>query len=354
MIFAPLLTLLSLGGPWLNDAHAERPRDQLAGDWRPTDLKTIEKVCRKYDRVQGKVIVGPDFEGEDLSAIACIRGVGDSLIIEGAPKLRSLAGIGGIHPPKGVPLRTIRVEGNPELQSIDALNAIDGLRVQSLIVKNNPSLRGLDLRFEVVSGGGVIVSGNSGLGELRGPDGLPTGAALRELEIMNNATLSSISGFDFVYSVDALTLTGNPRLLRVEALPRLRTARELMVRGMPTLRELTLGAGLESVDRLTLADLDALERAPTWASLSRVGVLSITENARLSSIDGLLANRAGAPVVDRLILEDNPALDPAALAAIPRMLRTRPDAVRMVGNGPQATAPEDEPGPRVGPEPATP
>lgn len=342
-----LLLAATLGGP-----AGARSRDPHKGDWRPTDPKTIEKFCRKYDRVQGRLIIGPGYFGEDLSPLGCLNSVTGDLLVEGAPALRSLAGLSALQTPKGVPLSAIRIEANPALESIDGLNAVRGLRAQSLSIKNNPQLRSAHLRLELVSGGAIDISGNSAMELLEGPSGLPTGAALRSLDIVNNASLTSISGFDLIHSADSLTIAGNARALQITALPRLRSARELTLRGMPLLRDLQLGGGLESAERLTFTDLDALETLPALPSLSRLSHLTVTENARLRSVDGLLANRAGAPVVDRLTIEDNPALDPEGLQGLPRKLRTRPDAVRMAGNGqpPEAVGQRDE----GGPDPAAP
>ena len=323
-----LLTLLPLSGEAL-----ARARDPHKGDWRPTDPKSIEKFCRKYDRVLGRLIIGPDYFAEDLGPVACITEITGDLLIEGAPALRSLAGLSGLHTPKGVPLGAVRIEANPVLENVDGLNAVRGLRTQSLSIKNNPNLRSASLRMELVSGGAIDISGNSSLERLEGPSGLPTGAAVRSFDLLNNASLTTISGFDLIHTVDSLSIAGNPRVLQITALPRLRSSRDLTLRGMPLLRDLQLGGSLESAERLTFADLDALEALPALPSLSRVGHLVVTENNRLRSIDGLLANRVGPPVVDHLTVEDNAALPPADLAPIPRRLRTRPDAVRMNGNG---------------------
>lgn len=321
----PLLLLIA--------AASARPRDTWPGDWRPTDPKAIAKVCRSYDRVEGELIIGPDYTAEDLRPLGCLVGVGRGLRVEGAPALRSLAGAEALRPPAGVPFVRLRVEGNPALVQIDALNAIPGLQIQTLHIKNNPALRQLQLGAELVSGGEVLITGNRSLQRIDGPMGLSTGARLRAIEVSANPDLVALTGFGRVIAVDRLTVAGNPTLAELSLLPDLRSGADLLLRGLPALRDFSFAPALEQAERLGVADLDALERLPAWPSLTRVGTLVISDNAALQRMDGVWSNRSGPPVVDRLIIEDNPALRPEATEGLARRLRTRPDAARVERNG---------------------
>lgn len=321
----PLLLLIT--------AASARPRDTWPGDWRPTDPKSIAKICRAYDRVEGELIIGPDYTAEDLRPLSCLVGVGRGLRIEGAPALRSLAGAEALRPPTGVPFVRLRVEGNPALVEMDALNAIPGLQIQTLHVKNNPALEQLRLGAELVSGGEVIITGNLALQRIEGPAGLATGAKLRALEVSANPDLVALAGFARVVSVDRLTVAGNATLAALSLTPDLRSGNDLLLRGLPALRDFSLAPALEQAERLGIADLDALDRMPAWPNLTRVGTLVISDNAALQRIDGVWSNRSGPPVVDRLIIEDNGALRPEATEGLARRLRTRADAARIERNG---------------------
>ncbi len=321
----PLLLLIA--------AASARPRDTWPGDWRPTDPKAIAKVCRSYDRVEGELIIGPDYTAEDLRPLSCLVGVGRGLRIEGAPALRSLAGAEALRPPTGVPFVRLRIEGNPALVQVDALNAIPGLQVQTLHIKNNPALRHVQLGAELVSGGEVLITGNRALQRVDGPPGLATGARLRAVEVSANPDLVALTGFGRVIAVDRLTVAGNAALAELRLLPDLRSGADLLLRGLPALRDFAFAPALEQAERLGVADLDALERLPAWPNLTQVGTLVISDNAALQRMDGVWSNRSGPPVVDRLIIEDNPALRPEATEGLARRLRTRPDAARLERNG---------------------
>lgn len=317
--------MLALG---LASVAGARPRSTtLEGDFEPASERDAERFCARYDRIEGDLRVGPAWPAADLRALACVRAVGGSLVIDRAPALRSLEGLDGLQ--GAAILDRVIVKGNPELGTLGA----DLPRSRDLVIAENPTLQAVGPLPEPVTGGRYVVAGNARLRQLDGPDARP-GTRLEAITLTDNPRLTQVTGFTGVHTIGTLSVTRNERLVRLDG-PPLRRA-EAVTLADAFVEELPVLSDLEVASSLTLHHLPRLVALPDFPELTRIGRLFVDSCGALRSLDGLVANRRQRPVVDSAMLRANPLLPADSAEQVVGAL-TRgadPAGVVLLGNGP--------------------
>ena len=74
-------------------AEAARRSTVFVGDFAPEDRSSIDAFCRRYDRLDGDLVIGARFRGQDLQHLGCLVSLTGEVRIEGAPLIRNLDGI---------------------------------------------------------------------------------------------------------------------------------------------------------------------------------------------------------------------------------------------------------------------
>ncbi len=325
--------LITILGMMTTTSALARGPSAWSGDLEVGDLATLEKFCRKYDRISGKLRVGPDWKEANLEKLSCIQEIGEELVIEGTSELESLRGLERITTPAGVPWRAVRLRDNEKLSDISALSQVKELRYQIVEVTNNPRIETLQIPGEIVSEGIVRINGNAGLTRLVGPQGVEGGSRLKSVIINGNVQLETVEGFNRIAQVSELTITGDPVLSSLNTFGDAREMGDILLRGLPRLAKLGVAPGMEQVRSLVVADMDAVEQLPGWTHLQWAGSVQLTDNERLSDVSGLLTNHTAPPVVDKLVITHNPTLDPARVESLPRRLSTPLSACTIEDNG---------------------
>lgn len=225
----------------------------------------------------GVTISGPDIV--DLSPLSIIESFGHGLQISDNAMLESLKGL-----PNMTSMSHLAIERNARL----------------------PDLKGL----EIVSTGTITVSDNPGLKSLEGLEKLETISV--ESEIRNNSSLESLAGLDGLLHARSLHIIDNPALISLTGLSSLaRVEVDLVVQGSPLLKSLhglyslahvqtlkiknndglTNFSGLETLKTISIGlvidDNDSLVELEGLSLLNHLGYLSIYGNAKLSSISVL-------------------------------------------------------------------
>lgn len=322
---APLLLALGLA------VNAEaRPRSTtFEGDFAPTTEREVERFCDRYTRIRGDLRVGSEWPAEDLSPLACVQHISGSLVLDRAAGLRSVAGLDGLDADSV--LQRVVIKGNPGLTHVGR-----GLpRSRDLVIVENTGLETISGLPRAVPGGRVVIAGNPVLRRVDGPTAR-AGTRLAAITLTDNARLARVTGFGGVHEVGALSATENPALSVIEG-PALRRA------GAVTVADANVGilpvlSDLEVADSLTLHNLPRLEAVPPLPELSRIGRLYIDGCGALRSIDGLTANRRQRPVLDAALVRGNGRLPADHAEQVVRSL-TRgadPAGIVLVANGPPA------------------
>lgn len=145
-----------------------------------------------------------------------LRTVRGSLLVEAAPSLTSLEGIGGLTTVDEI----LSISGNPSLLSLDDLENLTSVG-KSFRIQRNESLRYLGGLHRLKSVGGLIIEGNDSLLDLAGPHEL---SSVGDLWIQRNESLRSVQGLASLTEVEgALLVQGNPTLTSLEGLSGIRT-----------------------------------------------------------------------------------------------------------------------------------
>jgi hypothetical protein len=324
---SPALLLLALG---LALPASARPRSTTwEGDFAPATAKEIEKFCDRYTRVQGDLRIGPEWEGADLSGLACVQHIGGNLVVDRAAGLQRVAGLDGL--PDGTVLAKVVIKGNPALTEVGG-----GLpRSRDLVIAENPLLETVAGLPAPVTGGRIVVASNPELRRIEGGRA-KTGTRLEAITLTDNARLARVTGFAGVHEVGTLSVTRNQRLSQLDGPPVRRagavTVADAFVETLPVLSD------LEVARNLTLHALPRLEALPEMPQLSRIGRLFVDGCGELRSVDGLAANRIQRPVLDAAVLRGNGSLPTDRAEQLLRGLArgAAPDDIVLVANGPPA------------------
>ncbi len=261
----------------------------------------ISGFCSDYANVSGNVqIIGRTTD--DLTGLECLCSVDGGLGVWSST-LTSLHGLEGVYE-----VGRLELIGNANLASLDGL---DNLRtVDELYVYDLPSL-------ESVAGLGAVSGALTSVQLLELPtllnlDGLEgvESAALVELDQLSS--LVDVNGLSGFQSADVLTITSMPDLASLAGLAALSDCGsvELAGTGVDSLEGL---GGLWSLDSLDVVDNDSLTTMAGMEGLTRLGEVSVQNNARLGDVAALAAVGEDA---DQVIVYNNASLaDISALAA---------------------------------------
>lgn len=330
-----MLPALGLALALAPPADAARRSRVHAGDWAPTDLASIQRFCRRYDRVDGDLVLGPGYRSQDLRALDCVAGVSGAIRVEAAPLLRGLEGLRGLVEADALPVGRLVLRDNPALHDARALGQLGDLGLHHLEVSGNPRLTGLVGLPPVLEGGSLVVSGNEALTSLVLGDAAAGRTRLAAVELRDNPALTRAAGLRGVVAVERFVVEGQPALTDLDLAPDLQTAGTLRLAALPQLAALPLWRGLSTVEDWQLVGLDRVTALPGAPSLYRVRHLQVKDNAALVDLSGLLANRRSPPTFYGATVRDNPALDPEHAAAVFGRLDHTPGAARWIieGNG---------------------
>lgn len=231
------------------------------------ELNAYNGVCR-IDQLLQIVDDGSGSPITDLSPLSQLTYSGFGIQIANTA-LSTLAGLEKVSFGDGA---TLTITNNPNLTSLDALASQGGSDLLSLIVltiSNNPALTSMAAVRNLMHQSGVsvffiTVSENPLLTSLTGLDNVNTNGAL--LHVSNNAALASLGGLEALASADSVLIRANSSLTSLAALTGVTVTRSIVIDSNPVLVGLT---GLEAV-----------------TAVARV--CSITSNAELNNIDGLV------------------------------------------------------------------
>ncbi|MDZ7704482.1 MAG: PKD domain-containing protein [Trueperaceae bacterium] len=146
---------------------------------------------------------------EDLSFLAKLTSVGETLTVNYNATLTSLSGLESLTNVG----RNLHIESNNALTSLSSLAGLTSLN--SLIIIQNDvltSLGGLEALTELR--GGLLISNNNALMSLDGLRGLS--GLVGGLNIISNATLTSLSGLEGVTNVSYIRIHGNDALISLD------------------------------------------------------------------------------------------------------------------------------------------
>ena len=248
-----------------------------------------------------------DFPGMDLTPLAALRSVRDTLYVgmtDGEHPVESLRGLEALEHVGGLEisrlqvsdlsslhnLRSVRVldpdqgfgyTGMISLQSCEGLTSLRGLeRLEDwsfLFIQDAQQLQSLDGLVPPPTGGTIRVNSAP---QLRDVSAL--GAARRMTGIELDAT--GVENFDGVAleNLGSLRLENNPNLVQLDGLD-----------------------GISSINELVVAENDALQRLPELPGLEVLGALHVTGNALLQAIPAYPASLLGSYVVGGL--SDSPS-----------------------------------------------
>lgn len=258
-------------------AFAARECETLKGTLTITSpsLTNLEALAPNPVRIiTGGLVIDQNPALTDITALAGLERVAGSLVIVGNPLLASIAGLEDLRRVgSNTTENTLVVGDNPLLESLSPLEGIDQLLTS------------------------VTVTGNAALKSLAGVDRL---RAASNITIAANQALEEIGGLTTLEECGVLTLASNPGLESV-ALPALRGAGSLGITGNTSLETVALPSLEEVPDTLTVAGNPELTTLGTLDSLTSVGQLIISGNAKLPQcfVDALDArlHACGQPCV---------------------------------------------------------
>lgn len=330
-----MLPALSLALALAPAAEATRRSTVHAGDWAATDFAGIQAFCRRYDRVDGDLVVGPDYRSQDLRALDCLVGVSGAIRIERAPLLRSLDGLERLISGDGLPVSRVVLRDNPALHDASQLAQLSPVGLHHLEVVGNPRLTALVGLPPVLAGGSLVVSGNATLAAVVLGDAATARSRLTALELRDNPVLVRVAGLRGVTTIDTLRVEASPALVTLDVAPDLQAVGALRLAGLPELAALPPWPALSTVDRWELVDLDRVTALPEAPTLYRVKHLELSDNAALVDLSGLLGNRRSPPTLYGATVRGNGSLDPDHARAVFDRLDDTPGAAEWVieGNG---------------------
>ena len=242
-----------------------------------------DDVCRFANAIDADVTI----EGQDYGCLCEVTG---TLSVESTAVLPRLIHVGG----------DLIITGEAvEQVELSALQAIDG----ELLVHDTIQLQVLDLpRLETA--GGYVVTGNSGLLEIRNTDALISVSG--PVEVSQNDALTGLDGFKNLATAGSIAISGNETLVASQAFHNLvEITGNLIVADHPSLRELKSFPDLETLDgRLEisanplLVDIDVIPWLRSVGALTVSGSPAIPPLTGLEAVDGDVRITANPGLVD--------------------------------------------------------
>lgn len=303
-------------------AEAARRSTVFVGDFAPEDRSSIDAFCRRYDRLDGDLVIGARFRGQDLQHLGCLVSLTGEVRIEGAPLIRNLDGIEAFAGKEGLDLAAIRIRDTPSLHDLSALSRIGDAGVRDIEIQGNLALTEVGSLPPLLPGGAVEITDNPKLKRVRLPDATVPHARLDQVVLRRNPALETASGLGRVVELGRLQLDGLPLLDDASLAPGLRAVDTLSLTDLPKLTDLPSWPDLALVDRWIVRDVDAIRALPDLPDLSRVKELVITRNDRLEEIGGLATNRTSSPTFYGVQITDNPWLAAAEVDVALRRVQT--------------------------------
>jgi hypothetical protein len=261
------------------------------------------------NQVDGSLHITDDVA--DLGPLACLREVTGNLKVYEAKVLKALAGLEGLTTiGKGLIIGTTcnkpqaMCVGNPVLESISALGNL--MQVQDISLSScdtgeggspcGPNSAIVRVEFDrLASVEGIDVSGIPTL------TGVSFGSLTRatSVEIYGNPTLTELS-FGSLTRATSVKISGNSKL-RTLSFPKLRSVEALSLRHSRALEQFVVESGIEEAKGVEIYDTGLMDLG--WLKLG-TGSLSVSDNWRLASLDGLQHLKTAGSIV----LNNNPAL----------------------------------------------
>jgi hypothetical protein len=176
-------------------------------------------------------------------------------------QLHSLAGFSGLQAaPDAAAGLSIRVESNPELESLEGLFRADQPRLDRMQLQGLPKIQVVDFR---------------------------SASELHLLVIRSCTGLHEIRGLDAIETMDQLHLTGLSALATLPSIPKLKRIVELELLELPLLKSLEPLSGLTSVDRIAMSYMDALPNLRGLKGLASGQRFLFEDLYGLKTLDGL-------------------------------------------------------------------
>ncbi len=305
---------------WLGTAHARKPPAAYVGDLVvPQTVQEVERLCRRYNAVEGDLVITGDVEMADLRALQCLRRVTGRLIVRNTHGLKRLDGL-ALDQMGGVPLLGIEIVDNADLVDVAGIEGGTDLATAGVTVRGNPLLVEVKGLPPVVSGANVVVADNLSLASVDGPPGFRRSVALGDVYIGNNPRLDQIDGFLRVTAAESIAIRANARLRTLGGFARLTDVRTLELVALPMLSTWSAHPSLATVGRLTVDQVDGLSSLPGFPDLNRAKRIELTHNASLASIAGLSVSQTTFPTVDHMVVTGNPMLPAAAVERLTERL----------------------------------
>jgi hypothetical protein len=200
-------------------------------------------------------------QANSLTDLSGLRATIREFWLQKNAKLRSLDGFIGLPGASGdAPGPNIRIEGDPELESLDGLFQSEHARVARFQLLGLPKLETLDLR---------------------------DASELAALVVRSCTVLHEIRGLDSIETLEQLHLTGLTKLSSLPSLMKLRSIVDLELIELPLLKDLQQLSPLTSVDRISLTYLDSLKSLHGLENVTRGQRFLFEDLIGLESLEGL-------------------------------------------------------------------
>jgi len=213
---------------------------------------------------------------DNLSDLRGLRANIRALWLDKDAKLRSLEGFSGLTASQDSPA-SVRIESQPELESLDGLFRGDHPYLTRFQVIGLPKLTSIDLR---------------------------SARELGALVVRSSTSLQEIRGVDSVEKIGQLHLTGLSKLARLPSFDALTSVVDLELIEMPLLRDLAQLSNLTSVEKMSLSFMDSLSSLHGLEKVSRAQRILIENLTGLETLAGL----RGLQTVNTLWIHDDDKL----------------------------------------------
>lgn len=257
---------------------------------------------------------------KDLAPLSSLRWLTASYVgIESAHQLKNLDGLQNL-----TGLRSLRVVGAPQLESLDGLTlarSMDYLELSNVDLRRVKPLEAQSIQtvwlvatqlhdltpFANLDGvTGIQISSNQKLESLAGLEGL---SFVESLNVSYNPSLLDVPDFDQAYGLQELRIIDNPKLARLPAFPALGFGIETY-QVTPPGEELIITRP-EVIQLQELSSVTTFSMPPGWAS---AGIVQIENNANLQSIEF-----TGQTYVDYLLIQNNPLLETVSIGVLDKV-----------------------------------
>ena len=240
-------------------------------------LATLDGMSAEIDRLQ---VAQCDSLVDLRGLTAGIR----SFVLENNAQLRALDGFAGLLMRPGAATGPeVRIENQPELESLEGLFAAEQQAIARLHLMGLPKIESVDLRSASQLGALVVRSCNA-LREIRGVESIEE---MAQLHLTGLPAMSRLPAFDALRSVGDLELIELRQIGDLAPLAKLTMAKAMSLNMLDSLSSLHGFERLESVGRLLLEDLHALENLDGLRSLRSAETLWIQDTDKLENLRGL-------------------------------------------------------------------